>query len=816
MKRKIQEYLHRLKQEIQAKTKAFNFEQEQFEDFTTFDYVNHFLIYSYIIDEKKKEDFFLSIPEDDERENFYTSIFHSVVLIKLYQNYFNLKKVKTQLVKDDLIYTKYGKTYRVCEIKSNVNGNIIMNLKFPTKSEKGIHNFKLKASKSYSKINPSIRNNKNTAKHIKSYKDFIFSSFREDFFITDFKNRTLVIANQEFYRESKHLPIRYTTANGRISNDLPFFSYLVECCNDFKTAKKYLFDKSQTFDEVIIIGDSKYRETFSELLQEAKWKGKVKNIILIGKELPITENTFTKWLWSKDEIKLANNEELKHPSKKIIENVELYEILIQLKNEIKKIKEESKVDFSFMLKYTNFYYRLILEKSNLSKGIFQEYTDRLDLYFKSEKFKEEINNLFYKQNIYKDEIIVKNTTRIFERFKSISNLIQNENKKWEYIKDKAKALKNNKLYLIVKKKSYDFIETQISNNKIFNIVLISDKRIDKEKEYLGKWENDKRNSTKKTYILPYLNSIDLFDSIDRLKGTCEVLCYENIDEIVFDKLIQKFHQDEKLRLEHNDREKFFETQFSSENGLKRRELDDIFNFAFTIKGSKDNSIESIDLPKEKIVYSITFTDNTTEKFDSTKGVFLVENNSHIKTNIAEITEGSTIRFYQNTSSTEFKKIMKLFDTEKLLETFDLYADSWKNTLHKLLEKYNGIEPLFDKLFVEGKIDFNTFKLYFKENSKTRFPRENTLKIIKDFCVSCNFKNELLVKEFDKFIVYSKKDHSIRQQAGRVLSDDLLDYIASDKTDISNSLKKIPKSILDKIVNSILEKKIQNKKIVEYE
>ena len=131
--------------------------------------------------------------------------------------------------------------------------------------------------------------------------------------------------------------------------------------------------------------------------------------------------------------------------------------------------------------------------------------------------------------------------------------------------------------------------------------------------------------------------------------------------------------------------------------------------------------------------------------------------------------------------------------------------------HKdILQKY------YNSLLLEEKIHFNTFKLYFKENSKTRFPRENTLRIIKNFCINCNFKDELLVQEFDKFIVYSKKDHSIRQQAGRVLSDDLLDYIASNKTDISNSLKKIPKVILDKIVDSIQKKEIQNKKIVEDE
>jgi len=331
MKRRIQDYLHKIKLEIQEKTKVFNFNQEQFEKFTTFDYINFYLIYDYIFEDKKKEDFFLSIPEDDDRENFFTLIFHSVVLIKLYQNYFNSKNTNTQLEKGDLIYTKYGKDFRVCEIKGNINGNNHINLKFPTKSEKGIYNFKLYSHKSYTKLNPSIRNNKNTSKHIESYKDFIFSNFGENFFITDFKNRTLVIANKEFYRESKYLPIRYTTSNGKISNDLPFFSYLVECCNDFKTAKKYLFDKNQSFDEVIIIGDTKYRDIFSDLLQETKWKRKVKNIILIGRELPNIEYAFTKGLWAKDEIKLANNDESKHPTKIVIENIELYEKLKELK-----------------------------------------------------------------------------------------------------------------------------------------------------------------------------------------------------------------------------------------------------------------------------------------------------------------------------------------------------------------------------------------------------------------------------------------------------------------------------------------------------
>lgn len=814
MEVKIQEYLQRLKYEVLEKTQVFNFDQEQFESFTTFDFVNFYLIYSYVIEDKRKEDFFLSIPEDDDRENFFTSIFHSIVLIKLYQNYFNYEKLNPEIKKGNLIYTKYGKGFRVCEIKSTVN-NIIINLKFPKKNEKSIQNFRLKKGKAYTKINPTIKNNKNTARHIKSYNEFLFSNFGKKFpFITDFKNRTLVIANKDFYKESKYLPIRYTTANGKINNDLPFNSYLIECCNNFKTAKKYLFDKNQTFDELIIIGDSKYRDAFSEILQETKWKGLIKNLILIGEENPTTENSFTEWLWSKDEIKLANGEQPKKPKKVILENAELYAKLAELKNEIDYIKDGINIDFTFMLKYTNFYFRLILENSNLSKGVFQEYSDRLNLYFKSERFSEEINSLFFDQNIYSSAKMEEVSTRIFKHFNLISDIIQVDNKKWNYIKEKA--VQNNKLYLIVEKKSYDLIQNQLVNGKLHNIVLISDKRIDDEKEYLDKWLNDKRNSKNKTYIIPYLNSIALFDKINRLKGICEVLCYKDIDEIVFDNLISRYCQDEKSRLEHSDRNKFFENEFSFENVTVRREFDDIFNFDFNNTDSNEVSFENIDLPKEKVTYNLTFTDNTTEKFESTKGVFLIENGNQIKSTIAEVAEESAIRFYQNTSSEEFKKVMRLFDTEKLLETFDSYSNSWKETLKRLSEKYNGIEPLYKKMFVEDKIHFNTFKLYFKEDSKTRFPRKNTLKIIKKFCESCDFKEELIVNEFDRFLVYSKKDHSIRQQAGRVLSDDLLDYIASNKTEISKSLEKVPENILNKLVDSIQEKEIRNKEMIENE
>jgi hypothetical protein len=78
---------------------------------------------------------------------------------------------------------------------------------------------------------------------------------------------------------------------------------------------------------------------------------------------------------------------LPNTTKKIcLENINLYSILIDLTSEIQRIKDESKVNLAFILKYTNFFFRMILVNTKLSKGIFQEYLDRLNHYFKVKRF----------------------------------------------------------------------------------------------------------------------------------------------------------------------------------------------------------------------------------------------------------------------------------------------------------------------------------------------------------------------------------------------------------------------------------------------
>lgn len=812
MKLQIQNYLNQIYSEIQdCYLDEINLRDADFEKYSIFDFVNFHLIYQHILNDKSnKNDFFISIPEDEYRENFFASIFNSIVLIKLYQNYFNYEKTNPPIKNGDLVYSHRRK--RVFEILGKSPSGLTVKYRFPKKKD-GLGSFTISGHKFY-KINPNLSNGRNTANNIDNYVGYLKNVFGKDFpFITDFKNNTLVIADQRFFKESKHLPIRYTNRNGKIKNDLPFFNYMVECCNNFETAQNYLLNKNQTFDEIIIIADSKYRENFDFILQE-KYRGKYKNIIIIGTEKPSSENQFLEWWWSNDEVKIANDELPNNTQKVCLQNDTLYSLFIELKEEIQKIKNESKANLAYILKYTNFFLRMILVNTNFSKGIYQEYLARLNHYFQSEAFSEELNNFFYEKNIYNPDTIKGYTDRIFNSFSKISSSLESGNLKWNYIKQKSKEITPKPIYLVVEKKNFDSVSVQLKNEKISNIRLISDKRIDGSKFYLDKWLNDNINSQNKLVIVPYLNNMELYTKIKAIKGDCEVLCYENLDEISFDNVEKSYQNQEKANLNHKDRLEFFKTNFTHSTEVKKRDLDDIFLFDFNNENFKNNPYEALDLPKESAVYEIQFSDGTIDKFDSSKSVFLIENGEQIKTTIGELYCNATIRFYQNNSKEEFRKILKIFDTDNLLDSFDKYSDSWKQTIKELSVQFGSTERLYDSLFQSYNIHYNTFRNYLDIDCVTRFPRLKTMEVIRDFCLKNNRPDELIVTEFDKFKVYSKKDHSIRQQAGKILGNDLLDYIASNKEEKSDSLEKLPNDILEKLTATIQEKTIIKKSLVD--
>jgi hypothetical protein len=293
------------------------------------------------------------------------------------------------------------------------------------------------------------------------------------------------------------------------------------------------------------------------------------------------------------------------------------------------------------------------------------------------------------------------------------------------------------------------------------------------------------------------------------------LCYKDIDEIAFDKLVFQYYQDEKKKLSHLDRNHFVQSKFIEDEQCLKRQLDDLFKFDLNDENFKKNSLESIELLKEKILYEIEFKDGSSDKFDSSKGIFLIEGNEQINTTIGEVYEGATIRFYQNNNPKGFRKILKIFDTENLLEKFDKFSNSWKSSLQKLLSIYEDIDELHTVMFRDGsRVEISTFRNYFDGNCITRFPRKKTLDAIKRLCIKNDLHKELIVSKFDEFIVYSRKDHSIRQQAGKIIGNDLIEYEAYGEK--SDALTKLSATILEELLQTVQTKIIKKKKLLEDE
>lgn len=107
------------------------------------------------------------------------------------------------------------------------------------------------------------------------------------------------------------------------------------------------------------------------------------------------------------------------------------------------------------------------------------------------------------------------------------------------------------------------------------------------------------------------------------------------------------------------------------------------------------------------------------------------------------------------------------DAENVMDKFDFYADSWKNTLKMILSTTykNQFQSFYNELFSSHyKIQYSTFRLYFKDNCETRFPDIETLELINKFCLDKGFCNELIANELNVFIKYKKIDFSIRNKS----------------------------------------------------
>ena len=802
MKSKVKTYIDNLTQDVKASIQK-DYDLIDY-DFKSFDYINFYLINNFILKEGH-EDLFIGIPEDEYRESFFESILYSVSLIKYFQNYCGQEEQLHTYVGGDLILTKRDIYKFICFIGKKIKATKL----FPSKDEKNavweIERLKYPVLLKNFKYQPRV-----SAELLYGYRDFYKAKLRDQNieFLTSFKSKVLIISSKQISDINPYIPFCYRSKSGNERHGLPI-EVMIEICNDFKTAKKHLLDKGHKFDELIIIGDTKYdkEEDFSEILK-AKNLGLVKNLILIGSAKPTTTHSFLTWDWSNEEVKIANNEPLVTFKKDEIDFPELTSLTLELFAKIEEYRQTVQVNLSSCLKFCNFYFKLPLSTDAKGSAIIDDYFQRLSFHFASEEFEK----IFHDADIYEPDRINSIRKEILSFFEKFGFLLKSKNPKLEYLIANSKADSQN--VIIVDKHFVLNLETYFKQQGINKTKIISERKNTESKHYLENWiKNDSLNTTEKSYLIPYAVNIEQFKTLLNLKGHIIFLTYTDLDSLRFTRINEYLINESENKLSHKDREKFSKIKYQNTDPTAEHTFDSLF---FANGNDAKEIVEEEKLLedyRDEIEYKITFTDNTPLVAKSSKAVFLIDGNEQIKIKIGDVYEGATIRFYRNETPEDFERTLKHFDKDGLLSRIAKYSQSWKDALQTLKKHFGNESILLRKLHDKKlRIAEITFSNYFKRDNETHFPRTETLKKIKELCIESVFHNLLFVAEFNEVMKCRAKDKEIRQSAGRLLSNDLLDWVATGEK--SENLKSIPEDILNNIKSSVQQKTIRTKKNIE--
>src|SRR6185312_1130004 len=133
MNREIKEYLNTIIEEI-GNTTIADYNLDIFNEFEDFDLINFHLLNKHIF-ENGNIDLFVGIPEEDYRENFFQSIFYSVTVVKLFQNYCAYHDTLPELKENDIIFTKN----RIYKYLGTSGDKMILGFRFPKNNEKNSH-----------------------------------------------------------------------------------------------------------------------------------------------------------------------------------------------------------------------------------------------------------------------------------------------------------------------------------------------------------------------------------------------------------------------------------------------------------------------------------------------------------------------------------------------------------------------------------------------------------------------------------------------------------------------------------------------------
>jgi hypothetical protein len=795
MNSEIKEYIKAVIDEIENTTIA-DYNLDIFDELEYFDLINFHLLNKHIL-ENGKIDLFIGIPEADYRENFFESIFYSVTVVKLFQNYCAYQDTPPELKANDIIFTKN----RIYKYLGSRNNKMILRYKFPNQNEL---NSECEVARGiFTKLDPNFDFQKRrTVECLKGYYEFLQTTFMDDNFplMTEYAHKTLIISDKKLTSVNKNIPFRYHSRNGVDMHTIPVDT-LIESCNSFTVAKNLIENRKidANFDEVIIVGDAKYREEiFNEILQ-CKWQGYFKSIILIGTAKPSTKNTFREWNWTKREIIIAHKQDPTELKPLTVFNDLLVEEINNLNDYLETCSSKYiGLDITYLLKFTNFFLCQIIV-GNAAISAFDNYLQRIQNHLEEKELDGLIlSSVGYSQFLKND--IVKNILNYFFR---IRDLVLTNNAKWNKILSLNQEGK--RIALIVDKRQIEALRFYLKANEIRHIKLVSTKKV-VGTALLDDWLKDtSANTPDTTLIVAYLNNQDLYNQLMEVKGKVQVLCYDKLDIQIFNNL--KVNEENELTkyISATDRNYFVTTTFQRQVQpiVETPFFKNIFDFSDSFQNSKYYNRDG-EPSKEGNYYEIIFVDGSSDIVEGSKRVLWIENESLIDINIDECNAGMIVKYYKNDNKAVFNELLKSRDLEDTLVGIDEYANMWPEALRKLRNQYPNLDRLYKEIFKNNQvIQLNAFKGYFKNDSTTKFPQMEVLDAIYNCFKRNGYSSNKFIENINEIKNAASQNLTIRIKFGRQLSKFLSMENEVDLNELNNDIENLP-TMQRKLANAFIK------------
>jgi hypothetical protein len=224
---------------------------------------------------------------------------------------------------------------------------------------------------------------------------------------------------------------------------------------------------------------------------------------------------------------------------------------------------------------------------------------------------------------------------------------------------------------------------------------------------------------------------------------------------------------------------------------------------------------------EQINYQITFEENAeTIICDGSKNVLLNTNNTWIKSKISNLRPKDKVRIYNNLSKDKLFEIAAQEDTKGRFNKVDSDSQIWKTSLIEYFNLMTNINPFYEDVDLLKDLqkkgltitNAGTIKKWMTKDDKERFPNSaRNLIAIKE-----TVKSEKLDENFESINRSKRFYRGIMISLGRDLSDDVMDYIATNGKSIGRILSNFTEQEIKLFVQKAAPQRIIKKNSITEE